>query len=167
MENRNAKDPRGNSGGRSPGGSNNGNGTGGDPTFNWRGLVLMTTLLAVLAVGFAVKGTALNAPKDIPYSEFLERLDKRQMVEDVKHPLELVIEEGSSTQTLRGLYSEASPPKVEGAVPFRTTVSVDFDRYLFDKIKGAGLTPNVRRESNVVGSIIFSFVPVLMLLLLI
>ena len=166
MENRNAKDPRGN-GGRSPGGSNNGNGAGGEPTFNWRGLVLMTTLLAVLAVGFAVKGSALNTVKDIPYSEFLDRLEKRQMVEDAKHPLELVIEEGSSTQLLRGLYSEAVPPKVEGAIPFHTTVSVDFDRYLFDKIKGAGLTPNVRRESNVIGSIIFSFVPVLMLLLLI
>ena len=166
MENRNAKDPRGN-GGRSPGGSNNGNGAGGEPTFNWRGLVLMTTLLAVLAVGFAVKGSTLNAAKDIPYSEFLDRLEKRQMVEDVKHPLELVIEEGSSTQTLRGLYSEATPPKLEGAIPFRSTVSVDFDHYLFDKIKGAGITPNVRRESNVVGSIIFSFVPVLMLLLLI
>ena len=70
------------------------------------------------------RGPAFNAAKDIPYSEFLERLEKHQLVEDPKHPVELVITEGASTQTVRGLYSESTPPKVDGATLFRTTVSV-------------------------------------------
>ena len=53
--------------------------------------------------------------EDVPYNRFLELLENKQIAVDKNYPLQLVVEEGRPTQTLRGYYikqgvgSAASP----------------------------------------------------------
>ncbi len=162
MENRSSKDGK-SSGGRS--GNRNGDGTTGDPNFNWRGLVLMSSLFAVLAIFFWAQKSVVGAAEDLKYPEFLDKLKSGQIVQDTKKPLEIIIEDASSTQLLRGFYSPETPARAEGAKPFRTTVSLDFNKDLEAKLAQANLTPNVRKESNFISSLIFSFVPITVFLL--
>ncbi len=162
MENRSSKDGK-SSGGRSP--NRDGNGNTGDPNFNWRGLVLMSSLFAVLAIFFWAQKSVVGAAEDLKYPEFLEKLKTGQIVQDPKKPLEIIIEDASSTQIMRGFYSPETPPRLEGAKPFRTTVSLDFNKDLESRLTQANLTPNVRKESNFISSLIFSFVPITVFLL--
>ena len=42
--------------------------------------------------------------EDVPYNRFLELLENKQIVTDKNYPLQLVVEDGRPTQTLRGAY---------------------------------------------------------------
>ena len=43
--------------------------------------------------------------EDVPYNRFLELLENKQIVTDKNYPLQLVVEDGRPTQTLRGAYT--------------------------------------------------------------
>ena len=63
----------------------------------------------------------------MPYNRFLELLENKQIVNDKNYPLQLVVEDGRPTQTLRGAYIRqgiGSAPAQQ--VPFRTTIYLNF-----------------------------------------
>ena len=51
----------------------------------------------------------------MPYNRFLELLEHKQIVNDPKFPLRLVVEEGRPTQTIRGAYYAARGRQCAGA----------------------------------------------------
>ena len=59
--------------------------------------------------------------EDVPYNRFLELLENKQIVNDKNYPLQLVVEEGRPTQTLRGVLPQA------GAAARRPAGSVSHD----------------------------------------
>ncbi|MBV9656474.1 MAG: ATP-dependent zinc metalloprotease FtsH [Verrucomicrobia bacterium] len=130
----------------------------------------MASLFTVLAIFFYAQKSMLGSAEELKYPEFLEKLNAHQIVQDSKKPLELIIEDASATQLLRGYYVPTLPAagtatSTEGAKPFRTTVSLDFNKDLEARLAQANLTPNVRKESNIISSLIFSFVPITVFLL--
>ncbi len=94
---------------------------GGDPNLNWRGLVLL--MLAIALIGGAFLFPRVQADYEITYNQFLELLESKRIISTKERPLELIVEQGALTQTLRGSYlindakaADAGPPPIEKPV---------------------------------------------------
>jgi cell division protease FtsH len=139
---------------------------GNEPSFNWRGVILIAIAFALIALAVLFRGGAYQNVEDVPYNRFLELLDNKQIVNDKNSPLTLVVEEGRPTQTLRGYYiRQAVGPSQAQQVPFKTTIYLNFTNNLQDKLAAAGIQPAIRTESNVVAQTIVGFAPIALFLL--
>ncbi len=88
---------------------------GGDPNFNWRGVILFAIAFALIGLAVLFRGgTGYGTEEDVPYNRFLELLEHKQIVNDPKFPLRLVVEEGRPTQTIRGAYTRPGVGKRTG-----------------------------------------------------
>jgi len=140
----------------------------GDPNFNWRGVVLFAIAFALIGLAVLFRGgTGYGTEEDVPYNRFLELLEHKQIVNDPKYPLRLVVEEGRPTQTIRGAYSR---PGVGNApaqqVPFRTTIYLNFTTDLQEKLAASNVPIAIRTESNVLAQAVIGFVPIALFLLI-
>src|SRR3954466_8201374 len=77
---------------------------GNEPNFNWRGVILIAIAFALIGLAVLFRGGAYQTFEDVPYNRFLELLENKQIVTDKNYPLQLVVEDGRPTQTLRGYY---------------------------------------------------------------
>jgi cell division protease FtsH len=135
-----------------------------EPNFNWRGIVLFVVALAL--IGGALLSRNLNTTsEEKSFTQFEQFLTNKQLVVNEKHPLELVVEEGRSTQYLSGYYNP-SPGITPPAEPvrFRTNVFMDFNRDLQQKIKAAGYEVTIKPESNLIGMTILTYAPIVLFL---
>src|SRR5437016_14120762 len=95
---------------------------GSEPNFNWRGVILVVIAFAFIALAMLFYRGGMQPVEDVPYNRFIELLDNKQIVNDKNSPLQLVVEDGRPTQTLRGAYirqAVGSAPAQQ--VPSRTT----------------------------------------------
>src|SRR3989454_542545 len=108
---------------------------GSEPNFNWRGVILIAIAFGFIALAMLFYRGGMQPVEDVPYNRFLELLENKQIVTDKNYPLQLVVEDGRPTQTLRGAYIRqgvgASPAQ---QVPFRTTVYLNFTSNLQEKL---------------------------------
>src|SRR6187399_387924 len=139
---------------------------GNEPSFNWRGIVLIAIAFALIALAVLFRGGAYNSVEDVPYNRFLELLENKQLFIDKNYPLQLVVEEGRPTQTLRGAYirqgAGAAPSQ---PMPFRTTVYLNFTNDLQKKLADAGMQPAIKTESNMLAQTVVGFLPIALFLL--
>jgi hypothetical protein len=77
---------------------------GNEPSFNWRGLVLIAIAFALIALAVLFRGGAYSSFEEVQYNRFLELLDNKEIVADPKYPLQIVVEDGRPTQSIRGAY---------------------------------------------------------------
>src|SRR3954462_1754816 len=142
-------------------------GGGNEPNFNWRGVVLIAIAFALIGLAVLFRGGSYANVEDVPYNRFLELLENKQIATDKNYPLQLVVEEGRPTQTLRGYYLKQA---VGGApaqpVPFRTTIYLNFTSNLQDKLASAGIQPAIRTESNVLAQTVVGFLPIAVFLVI-
>ena len=83
------------------------------------------------------------------YDQFLKAVAENHIYKDDKHPLELLIEEGSGTQTLSFWYSKLVPPTAVSAEQQHTTVLLDFNKDLEKKLDDAHLSlTKIRNRSK-------------------
>jgi len=78
---------------------------GNEPNFNWRGVILIVIAFSLIAMAMLFYRGGMQPVEDVPYNRFLELLENKQIVNDKNYPLQLVVEDGRPTQTLRGLTS--------------------------------------------------------------
>ena len=119
------------------------------------------------AYWFAHNGV-VAAATELPYDQFNRILENGQIYRDDKHPLNILIEEGSSIQTVTGFYSDLPPARdhLDRLRPFHTTISLDYDRDLKAQLKAKELVPNeIRTKFNLGAATLLSFVPLVMFLL--
>ncbi len=140
-------------------------GAGGDPNFNWRSLILVLIFFCVVAAYWFARANASGGSEELRYDQFQQALDQGKIVKDEKHPLDLITEDGSSTQVLRGFISKATPGHDEAPQQFHTTLSLDYNRDLDKQLKQAGLVPNIRKDSNVLATTLVGFLPIVLFLL--
>ena len=140
---------------------------GNEPTFNWRGIVLVAIALGLFALAVLFRGAAYQNVEDVPYNRFLDLLQAKQIVIDKTYPLQLVVEEGRPTQTLRGAYTKQGAG-VTGAeaVPFRTTIFLTYNTNLQEELAKAGIQPAIKMESNLWAQTLVSFLPIAFFLLI-
>ena len=139
---------------------------GGEPSFNWRGVILIVIAFTLIAMAMVFYRGGMQPVEDVPYNRFLELLENKQIVSDKNYPLQLVVEDGRPTQTLRGAYIRqgmgAAPSQ---PVPFRTTIYLNFTNDLQKKLTDAGIQPAIKTESNVLAQTVVGFLPIALFLL--
>src|SRR5436190_15851202 len=139
---------------------------GGEPGFNWRGIVLIAIAFALIGLAVLFRGGAYANVEEVPYNRFLELLENKQIATDKNFPLQLVVEEGRPTQTLRGYYiKQAVGAAGAQQVPFRTTVFLNYNTDLQDRLAKAGIQPAIKMESNLMAQTHVSFLPIALFLL--
>src|SRR6478736_5511026 len=131
---------------------------GNEPNFNWRGVVLIVIAFSLIAMAMLFYRGGMQPVEDVPYNRFLELLDNKQIVTDKNYPLQLVVEDGRPTQTLRGAYirqgAGAAPSQ---PMPFTTTVYLNFTNDLQKRLSDAGMQPAVKTESNILAQTVVGF----------
>src|SRR6187431_2804633 len=139
---------------------------GSEPNFNWRGVVLIVIAFSLIAMAMLFYRGGMQPVEDVPYNRFLELLENKQIVSDKNYPLQLVVEDGRPTQTLRGAYirqgAGAAPSQ---PMPFRTTVYLSFTNDLQKKLTDAGMQPAIKTESNMLAQTVVGFLPIALFLL--
>ncbi len=140
---------------------------GNEPSFNWRGVVLIAIAFALIGLAVLFRGGAYANVEDVPYNRFLELLENKQIATDKNYPLQLVVEEGVPTQTLRGYYiKQGVGPSPSQQVPFRTTIYLNYNTNLQERLATAGIQPAIKRESNVLAQTLVGFVPIAIFLVI-
>src|SRR5436190_9588726 len=77
---------------------------GNEPSFNWRGVILIAIAFALIGLAVLFRGGAYANFEDVPYNRFIELLETKQIVLDKNYLPQLVSKEGKPTRTLRGAY---------------------------------------------------------------
>ena len=140
---------------------------GNEPSFNWRGIVLIAIAFALIGLAVLFRGGAYANVEDVPYNRFLELLDNKQIATDKNYPLQLVVEEGRPTQTLRGYYiKQGVGPNPAEPVLFRTTVFLNYNSDLQERLAAAGIQPAIKMESNLWAQTLVGFVPIAIFLVI-
>ena len=104
---------------------------GSEPNFNWRGVILIVIAFTLIAMAMVFYRGGMQPVEDVPYNRFLELLENKQIVSDKNYPLQLVVEDGRPTQTLRGAYIRQGMGSAPAQpMPFRTTVYLSFTNNL-------------------------------------
>src|SRR6478735_793226 len=139
---------------------------GNEPSFNWRGVILIAIAFALIGLAVLFRGGAYANFEEIPYPRFLELLDNKQIINDKNYPLQLVYQEGQPTKTLRGAYiKQAIGPNQAQQVPFRTVIALNYATNLQDKLSKAGIEPAIRTDSNLMAQTLVGFLPIALFLL--
>ncbi len=134
---------------------------GNEPNFNWRGVILIAIAFALIGLAVLFRGGAYQAYEDVPYNRFLELMENKQIVTDKNYPLQLVVEDGRPTQTLRGFYvKQGTGGAPTQQVPFRTTIYLNYNTNLQERLAAAGIQPAIKTESNVLAQTILGFAPI-------
>jgi cell division protease FtsH len=136
-----------------------------EPNFNWRGMVLFAIAIILLAGAFFFPGRMTNT-KEIPYGELLTLLDEKKIITDNKeYPTKLISTAGGANRVLVG-YRKADPPSAQPQ-RFRTPVDLLYlqDNLYWDMQK-RGVTLIQEEDSNLLASALFSFLPILLFLLI-
>ena len=142
-------------------------GNGNEPSFNWRGVILVAVAFGFFALAMLFYRGGYQQFEDVPYNRFLELLENKQIVNDKNAPLTLYVEEGQPTQQLRGKYVKQGTGGAQNQEAwFRTTVYLTFTNNLQEKLASMGIQPAIRSESHPWTQVFASFAPVLLLLLL-
>jgi cell division protease FtsH len=139
---------------------------GQEPQFNWRGLLLFAVAFALIGGAFLFRGSSIASTDEITLPKFESLLKEGKIVSTAEKPLEMIIEEGRNTQTLSGYYRKKSTTsKDEIPTPFKTAVYMPFNGTTLEKeLAAAGITPNVRSESNMVATTILNILPIALFL---
>jgi cell division protease FtsH len=138
---------------------------GQEPQFNWRGLLLLAIAFALIGGAFLFRGTSIASTEEITLPKFESLLKEGKIISTAEKPLELVIEEGRNTQFLSGFYRKKTTGATEELpTPFKTSVYMPFNGTTLEKeLASAGITPNVRSESNMLASTLLNVLPILLL----
>jgi len=156
--------------------------TPGDPSMNWRGLLLLAIAISLILGAVLFRPNGVGSLEEVPYPRFVQLLSENRIVVSGEHPLEVVVEDGRSTQFLRGFYRRqaAEPAQAESGsadagdkaspaplVGFRTPIYASFaSEDLRNRLAEAGVVPTYKNDSNLMASALISFLPIALFLLI-
>src|SRR5437870_10726937 len=139
---------------------------GNEPNFNWRGIILIVIAFGFIGLAMLFYRGGMQPVEEVPYNRFLELLDNKQIVNDKNLPLTLIVEEGRATQALSGYYLKQSVGSQPAQpIKFRTTIYLNYNTNLQEKLATAGMQPAIRTESNVIAQTVAGFLPIALFLL--
>src|ERR1700759_54220 len=139
---------------------------GNDNNFNWRGILLFACAIALLG-GFLLSrnGNAGNV-EEISFTDFEKSIDEGRISKE--EPLQLIVTEGRSTQTLRGAYEKGKKPSSVAGAPdhFKTTIFIEYNKDLKSKLENKGYKVDIKADSDVMLSALLQFLPIALFFLI-
>jgi cell division protease FtsH len=128
----------------------------------WKTALIFGVAISLVAGAIYSNHTRQRAVSDIDYARFVHLLGEGKVVTDGTADLNLVVQEGSSTQTLEGWIVKDGGAKE----PFRTKVFVPFNgEDLRARLEKAGANATIIRDGNVGMGIFLNLLPILVFLL--
>ena len=143
-----------------------------DPNFNWRGVVLFAVAIALIGGAFLFKND-ISRVQDVPFPSLIKMLEadrgldeksRKVVVGDKNHPIELVSEANSATDSIRGYLSTGKQPPND-LEPFRTQVNLKFNQSLQGTLAKFDIIPVEKADNNVFASLVVGFLPIALFLL--
>src|SRR6516162_6855369 len=139
---------------------------GNDNNFNWRGILLFACAIALLGGFLFSRNTNYGNVEEIPFTEFQRYLDEGRISRD--EPLQLIVTEGRTTQTLRGSYDRARIPSSAPGAPdhFKTTVFIEYNKNLESELAAKGYRVDIKADSDLMVSALVQFAPIALFFLI-
>ncbi len=145
---------------------------GGDPQLNWRGLILFAVALALIGGAFLFPRDGFAQRESIPNKQFLQLVKDGKIISTEEHPLQVVVDETRSTQSIQGVYKKTTKP-TDGSEPkevdteFSTQIFVPFNgEQINAALEAAGITPSIKSEVPFFASPLMSFLPIAIFLVI-
>src|SRR5258708_21863986 len=99
---------------------------GNDNNFNWRGILLFACAIALLGGFLFSRNGSYGNVEEISFTQFQKYLDDCRI--STEDPLQLIVTEGRTTQTLRGTYDKRRKPSPVAGTPAHFTMMI-FTQY--------------------------------------
>jgi cell division protease FtsH len=136
---------------------------GNDNNFNWRGILLFACAIALLGGFLFSRSSTYGNVEEISFTEFQKYLDEGRISHE--EPLQLVVTEGRSTQTLRGAFDKLKRPVSAPGAPgapdhFKTTVFIEYNKNLQSDLESKGYRVDIKADSDVMVPAILQFAPI-------
>lgn len=133
-----------------------GNG-GGDQGFNWKGLLMLSIALSLIATGVIWKTD--KPGKQLSYSDLISRLNEKKV--DTSKPIEVITSAGSKLDTISGnLIGDDGQ-----SVRFYTQVNLEFvQKDLTEALDKNNVKPTFTEDTKMGTSLLITFLPLLLLL---
>ncbi len=163
-------------------------GDGKDPNFNWRGLILLSIAMLLIAGAFFYTG-GRGRQQELGYHALIQLLEQSAdslnntgvqdpIVREPQRRLKIVIDSATGENSVEGYYlphAFEKAPGVEqkglngGEMGFRTTVFLPYvaaSSELWDKFKAAQITPEQQFRKSVWNNPLMHFLPIFLVILL-
>jgi cell division protease FtsH len=104
--------------------------------------------------------------EEISFTDFEKYVDEGRISKD--EPLQLVVTEGRSTQTLRGVYDKSRKPSPVAGAPdhFKTTIFIEYNKDLKSELENRGYKVDIKADSDVMVSALLQFLPIALFFLI-
>src|SRR6478672_3035694 len=139
---------------------------GNDNNFNWRGILLFACAIALLGGFLFSRNGSYGNVEEISYTDFEKYLDEGRISKE--EPLQLIVTEGRSTQTLRGAYEKGKKPSSVAGAPdhFKTTIFIEYNKDLKSELENKGYKVDIKADSDVMLSALLQFLPIALFFLI-
>jgi cell division protease FtsH len=131
-----------------------------DPNFNWRGVILFAIAIFLIGGAFFFRSGPYGNMQEVPYPTLLAKIDEGLVPKD---KVELVTEQGSTTDYLKGLIRRTPNEPLES---FKTIVNLQFNKDLKAELLEHGVRPIERWDNNLFASALLGFLPIALFLLI-
>jgi cell division protease FtsH len=159
-----------------------------EPQFNWRGFLLLAVAVLLAGSAFALRGGGAGG-QDFTYADFKTWVEEGRI--DANKPLELIQKDTTTEEIIHGAYFKTKPAAVsasgkdtqsgtakstESSAPslvtqtsydFRVPVSIQYQKEELQKLLSShGLVLIPKYENGQISTMLLSFLPILLLLML-
>ena len=139
---------------------------GNDNNFNWRGILLFACAIALLGGFLLSRNGSYGNVEEISFTDFEKYIDEGRISKE--EPLQLIVTEGRSTQTLRGAYEKGKKPSSLAGAPdhFKTTIFIEYNKDLKSELESKGYKVDIKADSDVMLSALLQFLPIALFFLI-
>src|ERR1700727_2288396 len=139
---------------------------GNDNNFNWRGILLFACAIALLGGFLLSRNGSYGNVEEISFTDFEKNIDEGRVSKE--DPLQLIVTEGRSTQTLRGAYEKGKKPSSVAGAPdhFKTTIFIEYNKDLKAELENRGYKVDIKADSDVMLSALLQFLPIALFFLI-
>jgi len=139
---------------------------GNDNNFNWRGILLFACAIALLGGFLLSRNGNYGNVEEISFTDFEKYIDEGRVSKE--EPLQLIVTEGRSTQTLRGAYEKGKKPSSLTGAPdhFKTTIFIEYNKDLKSELENRGYKVDIKADSDVMLSALLQFLPIALFFLI-
>ncbi len=104
--------------------------------------------------------------EEVSVTDFAQYIDEGRVSKE--EPLQLIVTEGRSTQTLRGAYEKGKKPSSLTGAPdhFKTTIFIEYNKDLKSELENRGYKVDIKADSDVMLSALLQFLPIALFFLI-
>ncbi len=134
-----------------------------DPNFNWRGLILFSIAVALIAGAYLANAKS-SAYTTLPYPNFVKLLEEKDAILiNEKNPFDIIRDQQQMKEYIQGTMKMPDGTYSK----FQTEVNLDFVKDLDSILEKHGIVANMKSSNNALASMLISLLPIALLILIV